>query len=212
MMRLRNLWRRYWLEIVAFSDLELFVWAIARRYFNRPASSLWRMVLDGAILISGIALAVMLKYLTKRWRETSAEKLRTLSRTLLKKLSERVLRLLEHWQLRRGRGAGDLLGGRTRIEYDAFGKRDRRRRQRRAAWKQLEDETGRIRWLYAGMIETRLRRGAHIRPCDTPDQIAQREDSSPEECELIGMYTDCRYNRPHELPEGAAERWRDRNT
>ena len=212
MMRFRKFLRRYWLEITAFLDLELFVWAISRRYLNRPATTQWRMVLDALILVSGIALAIMVKCLTKRWRETSAEKLRVLSRTLLKKLSERVLRWMEYWQLRRGRGAGDLLGGRTRIEYDPFGKRNRRRKQRRTAWKQLEDETGRIRWLYAGMIETRLRRGEHIRPCDTPDQIAQREDSGPEECELIEMYTDCRYNRPHELPEGAAGRWRDRNT
>lgn len=211
-MRLRKLLRRYWLQIAAFLDLELFVWAIARRYFNRPVAPLWRMVLDALILFSGIALAIMVKYLSRRWREASAEKLRGFSRTLIKKLSERVLRLLEHWQMRRGRGARDLLGGRTRIEYDPFGKRGRRRKQRRAAWKQLEDEATKIRWLYAGMIETRLRGGAHIRPCDTPDQIAQREDSSPEDCELIGMYTDCRYNRPHELPEGAAGRWRDRNT
>ena len=47
---------------------------------------------------------------------------------------------------------------------------------------------------------------------DACRSIAQREDTTPEECELIGMYTDCRYNRPHDLPEGNAARWRDRNT
>lgn len=211
-MRFLNFLKRHWLEIVAFFDLELFVWAITRRYLNRPAETLWRMVLDGVILVSGIALVILVKHLTARWRQASAEKLRELSRKLLRRVSERVLQMLERLQQRRGRGTGDLLGGRTRLEYDLFGKRERRRRQRRVAWKQLEDEAGRIRWLYADMIESRLRRGEHIRPCDTPDHIAHRENTTPEECELIGMYTDCRYNRPHELPQGNAARWRDRNT
>ena len=211
-MRFWSFLKRHWLELVAFCDLELFVWSITRRYYNRPATAFWRMVLDGIILVSGIALIIFTRYLTVRWRQRSIEKLRAVSRKLLRQLSERVLRMLERWQQRRGRGVGDLLGGRTRIEYDPFGKRERRRKQRRVAWKQLEDETGRVRWLYAGMIESRLRRGEHIRPCDTPDGIARRENTTSEECELIGMYTDCRYNRPHELPEGRAARWRDRNT
>ena len=211
-MRFLNFLKRHWLELVAFCDLELFVWSITRRYYNRPATAQWRMVLDGVILFSGIVLVICAKRLTERWRQHSIEKLRVMSRKLLRQMSERVLRILEHFQQRRGRGMGDLLGGRTRIEYDLFGKRERRKKQRRAAWKQLEDEAGRIRWLYAGMVETRLRRGEHIRPCDTPNHIAQRENTTPEECELIGMYTDCRYNRPHDLPEGNAARWRDRNT
>lgn len=202
--------REYWLELVAFVDLELFVWAITRRYYNRPTAELWRMILDGVIAFSGILLVLLCWRLSKKWRQRSAERLREFSRKILKKISERVLRALERWQRRRGRGAGDLLGGRTRIEYDLFGRR-RQRREKRASWRQLESEQARIRWLYAGMIESRLRRGQHIRPCDTPDRIAAREDTGEAEHELIGMYTNCRYNRPHDLPDGTAERWRDRN-
>ena len=203
--------KEYWLELVSFVDLELFVWAITRRYYNRPAVEWQRMLLDGVITVSGIVLGICTWHLTKKWRRRTATRLRELSRKILKRISERVLQVLERWQSRRGRGAGDLLGGRTRIEYDLFGHR-RRRREKRSSWKQLESEQERIRWLYAGMIESRLRRGHHIRPSDTPDRIAAREDTEEAECELIGMYTDCRYNKPHELPDGAAGRWRDQNT
>jgi len=204
--------KKYIMEIAAFLDLELFLWSITRRYYNRPAERLWQTVLDGIITVSGIVLCFFVWRLTKKWRHRSAELLREISRKLLRQFSERMLRLLERWQHRRGRGAGDLLGGRTRIEYDLFGRYGRRKKQRRQPWKQLEDESARIRWLYADMIDGRLRRGAHIRPSETPDQIARHEDITEGESELIGMYTECRYDRPHTMPAGTAQRWRDNNT
>lgn len=210
-MRIWQKIKEYRQELVAFCDLELFVWAITRRYYNRPTVEWRRMMLDGVITLSGIALGILTWRLSRKWRRRSSARLREFSHKLLKKLSERVLLILERWQSRRGRGAGDILGGRTRIEYDLFGRR-RQRREKRVGWKQLESEQARIRWLYACMIENRLRRGHHIRPSDTPDCIAAREDSAEAEVELIGIYTDCRYNRPHEMPDGVAGRWRDRNT
>lgn len=204
--------KKYWLEIVSFCDLELFVWAITRRYFEKPASRVAETVLDALIMVSGIALVIFVWRLSKKWRQQAAERVRALSRRLLRQLSERVMRILERWQRMRGRGADDLLGGRTRVEYDLFDSRGRRKKQKRAHWKQLESERERIRWLYAGMIEGRLKRGAHIRSAETPWQIARHEDSTPEQQELIDLYTDCRYDPRRQPTEGKAQRWKDNYT
>ena len=203
-------WKKYWLELIAFADLELFLWSATRRYWGEPIrSGVLRMLLDAVITVSGIALVIMIRRLTKKWRARTAGQVRMLSRRLMRRISERVMSILERWQRKLGRGAGDLLGGRTRMEFDLYGERVKRGRHRRAAWRQLESERERIRWLYAGMVETRLKRGALIRPSETPAQIARRQDSTPEQCELIALYEACRYDPRSEPPEGKAQQWRD---
>ena len=59
-------WKKYIMEIAAFLDLELFLWSITRRYYNRPAERLWQTVLDGIITVSGIALCFFVWRLTKK--------------------------------------------------------------------------------------------------------------------------------------------------
>ena len=208
-MRLWHFLKKYRAEIAAFFDLELFAWAISRRYLRTPPNETARIIWDAVIMFCAITLLLLARHLTKKWREQAKEQVRALSRRLLRRLSEQMLRLLEKWQRRRGRGEGDLLGGRTRIEYDLFGNRGRKKKNRRAAWKQLESERERIRWLYAGMIEERLKHGAHIRASETPEQIARHEDTTPEQTELIGLYEDCRYDPRRETPSGKAQRWKD---
>ena len=204
--------KKYWLELAAFADLELFVWSATRRYWGEPLKNkALETVLDALIMVSGIALCFFIWRLSKKWRERTAEQVRVLSRKLLRRISERVLQILERWQRRLGRNTGDLLGGRTRMEFDLYGDRGKRGKHRRAAWRQLESEREKIRWLYAGMVESRLKRGTHILPSDTPSQIARRKDSTPEQCELITWYEDCRYDPRRSPPEGAAQRWRDGN-
>ena len=58
-MRLIRKLKEYWMELVAFCDLELFVWSITRRYYNRPTESVRRMLLDGVITLSGIVLCIL---------------------------------------------------------------------------------------------------------------------------------------------------------
>lgn len=204
--------KKYWQEIADLAALELFVWSATRRYWGEAPAHRWgKIALDATIVISAVALAVLSWRLTKKWRSRTKERVRELSRKWMRRLSERVVHLLERWHRRRGNGGGDLLGGRTRVEYELYGDRARRGKHRRTAWRQLESERERIRWLYAGMVEGKLRHGSLIRPSETPAQIARRPDSTPEQCELIGMYEDCRYDPRRTPPEGTALRWKDNN-
>lgn len=202
--------KRYWQEILAFLDLELFVWLVNRRYWGDPLSDRLRMAADAAIMASGFLLLWFAYRLTRKWRSRLAEQVRASSRRLIRRVTERVLALLERWQQKYGRGAQDILGGRTRMEFDLFGNRGRRKRNRRAGWKQLETERERLAWLYAGMIETKLKRGAHIRPAETPRQIGAHPDNTPEQCELIGLYEMYRYDPRSQPPEGTAQALKDR--
>ena len=192
--------------------LELFVWSAVRRYWGEPPESrVAEIALGMTAMISGALLAVLIWRLTKKWREQTKDRVREFSRRLLRRISERVMQLLEKWQRKYGKTADDLLGGRTRMEFDLYGERGRRGKHRRAAWKQLESERERLAWLYAGMIESRLKRGAHILPSETPAQIARRKDTTPEQCELIELYESCRYDTRNDPPEGGAQRWKDSN-
>ncbi len=204
--------KKYWQEIAALVALELFVWSATRRYWGEPPESrAAEIALGMTAMVSGLALILLAWRLSKKWREQTKERVREFSRRLLRRISERVMQMLEKWQRKYGKGSDDLLGGRTRMEFDLYGDHARRGKHRRAAWKHLESERERICWLYAGMIESRLRRGALIRPSETPAQIAMRQDTTPEQSELIGLYESCRYDIRSDPPEGSAQRWRDNN-
>lgn len=204
--------KKYWLELTTFAMLELFVWSATRRYWGEPPESrVAEIALGMTAMISGFALVILVWRLSRKWREQTRERVRAFSRRLLRRISEHVMQILEKWQRKYGKGADDLLGGRTRMEFDLYGDRTRRGKHRRVAWKQLESERERLRWLYAGMIESRLKRGAHIRPSETPAQIAGHQDTTPEQSELIGLYETYRYDIHRDPPEGSAQRWRDNN-
>ena len=203
--------KKYRMELAAFVDLELFVWAATRRYWGKPPSKLAEMMLDAAIMASGLLLIFFAVRLTKKWRQRTSERIRLLSHRLLRRFSERMMQMVERWHRRRHRGGNDLLGGRTRMEFDLYGDRIKRSKRRRAAWKQLESERERLRWLYARMVEDRLKHGALILPSETPAQIYRRADSTPEQQILITQYEATRYDERQDPPEGAAQRWHDEN-
>lgn len=202
--------QKYRLEIAAFLDLELFLWSATRRYYEESLSRGTKTVLGTVTMLSGAALIPMVWRLSKKWRHRAAEKVRALSRRLMRRISERVMQLLERIQRLRGRDGSDLLGGRTRVEFDLYGDRDRRKKRRRVSWKQLESERERLRWLYAGMVETKLKHGVVILPAETPCHIAARKETSPEQQELIELYNMYRYDTREEPPEGTAGVWRAR--
>lgn len=203
--------KKYGLELAALADLELFVWAATRRYWGKPPSKAAEMALDAAIMASGLLLIFFALRLTKKWRQRTSERIRSLSHRLLRRFSERMMQMVERWQRRRRRGGDDLLSGRTRMEFDLYGDRIKRNKRRRVAWKQPEGERERLRWLYARMVEDRLKHGAWIRPSETPAQIYRREDSTPEQQILIAQYEAVRYDLRRDPPEGAAQRWHDEN-
>lgn len=203
--------KKYWLELAAFADLELFVWAATRRYWGKPPNKAAEMALDAAIMVSGPLLIVLVLKLTGKWRNRASERIRQLSHRLLRRFSERMMHIVERWQRRRRRGGEDLLGGRTHMEFDLYGDRVKRSKRRRTTWKQLENERERFRWLYARMVEDRLKHGVLIRPSETPAQIRYREDSTPEQKTLIDQYEVIRYDLRQDPPDGNAQRWRDEN-
>ena len=203
--------KKYGLELAAFADLELFVWATTQRYWGKPPSKVAEMALDAAIMVSGPLLIFFGLRLTGKWRRRATERLRSLSHRLLRRFSERMMHLVERLQRRRRSGSDDLLCGRTRMEFDLYGDRVKRNKRRRVSWKQLENERERLRWRYARMVEDLLKRGALIRPSETPAQIRQREDSTPEQRVLIDQYESVRYDLRQDPPEGAALMWRDEN-
>ena len=66
--------KKYWLELAAFADLELFVWSATRRYWGEPLKNkALETVLDATIMASGIALGFFIWRLSKKWRERTAE-------------------------------------------------------------------------------------------------------------------------------------------
>ena len=141
--------KKYGLELAALADLELFVWAATRRYWGKPPSKAAEMALDAAIMASGLLLIFFALRLTKKWRQRTSERIRSLSHRLLRRFSERMMQMVERWQRRRRRGGDDLLSGRTRMEFDLYGDRIKRNKRRRVAWKQLEGERERLRCMRA---------------------------------------------------------------
>ena len=199
--------KRYWQEIVAFLDLELFVWSATRRYWDTPKQDIARYTLDALIAFSGITLGILVWRLTKKWRKTTAHRMRELSRRWLRKVSQRVLAMLERLQQKYRRGAGDLLGGRTRVDFDMPWE-TLARRQRRRAWRQLESEREKLSWLYSDMVETRLKHGEFIRPADTPHMIANRESTTQPQKHMIDVYASYRYDPRRDVPQGVADELR----
>jgi hypothetical protein len=153
-----------------------------------PENILLRRIISFFLLCAFVAFLWSVRLIWRKYKKKIKEQIRL----AYMKLVSRLVTLLENIGVRRTRG--NILSGKTTVSFDFLKSRPGKKPARkRVKWRQLEDDSQRLGYLYGRMIEGKIDEGRDIRISETPDEIAGKNTTNETEGELFSCYSGHRY-------------------
>lgn len=133
-----------------------------------------------------------------KWRKKVSDSFRKIFERVRKLIAKVAEKIYDN-----SKDDGVLRRGKTTYIFEEREKRTNvsEKRRRPPKWRQLEEDRERMRYLYRGMITSRIKKGERIYSNETPSEIEEREERSPAEKELFQMYVDIRYDERKSVDE-----------
>lgn len=190
--KILNYFKENWRTLAFLTDTVAFVLQMYLFIEKRPENRMLQSVLLIVIVAEGIISWLLFRSLWRRkWRAEAAARMQKLFAGL-QKIIERIV---DKTGVKRSKNT--VLSGKTTVRFDkGFTEREtqRSRAERQPKWRQLTDNRGRMRFLYRGMIISKIKGGARIYSSDTPSYIESTQEKSQREQQLFDMYIRCRYD------------------
>ncbi len=193
---------KYWREGVCVILVSLFaqfaVWLVDKK----ADSSFERFILVALVFADFFALLFILREL---WRKKWKKALVKATRALMVKTSRFVIRLLEKWNIGKGKSKG-VLSASTVITFDGVSFERENKKARRRKWKHMQNTRERLGFLYKFMINERIKKGMRATSHDTPREISEMGENSAIEQELFELYINTRYDERIQPEEQTVQR------
>ena len=193
-LKILNYFKENWRNLAFLTDTVAFVLQMYLFIEKRPENRMLQSVLLIVIIAEGVVSWLLFRSLWRRkWRARATARMQRLFAGLQKFIE----RIVDKTGLQRKKSKNSILEGKTTIRFDKGG-RDREyervRAEKQPKWKHLSDNRGRMRFLYRGMIISKIRKGAQIYSSETPSEIERNQEKTPREQQLFDMYIRCRYD------------------
>ncbi len=190
--KILNYFKENWRELLLLTLSVSFVLHLYLFTVSRPEGSFAQSVSIIVIVAEAVASwKLFLAVWRRKWRARATER--------MQRVFSRLQRFIEKLVDKTGgkKSKNSILEGKTTIRFDKSNfarENDKARAQRQPKWKQLSDNRSRMRFLYRGMIISKIKKGAKIYSSETPCEIDCRQEKSQREQELFDMYVRCRYD------------------
>lgn len=192
--KILNYFKENWRFLAFLTDTVTFVLQMFLFIERRPENRMLQSVLILVIAAEGVISWLLFRSLWRRkWRARATARMQK----VFARLQKFIERIVDKTGLGRKKSKNSVLEGKTTIRFDkGRGEREyeRVRAEKPPKWKHLSDNRGRMRFLYRGMIVSKIRKGATIYSSETPSEIEKNQEKSPREQQLFDMYIRCRYD------------------
>ena len=190
--RLADFFKNTWRELLLLTLSVAFVLQMYLFAEKRPESSLMQSLALLSIIAEAVGIFLLFRSLWRRkWRRSFAKG--------MQRVFGRLQKVLERFADKLGinKSKNRVLEGKTTIRFDkSYGEREsvKPRAVRPPKWKHMEDERGRMRYLYRGMMTGKIRSGESVYGFSTPTELKKTHGKTDGEKELFEMYIRCRYD------------------
>ena len=190
--KILNYFKENWRELLLLTLTVSFVLHLYLFTVSRPEGSFAQSVSIIVVVAEGVASwKLFLSVWRRKWRARATER--------MQRVFSRFQRFIEKIVDKTGmkKSKNSILEGKTTVRFDKSNfarETDKVRAQRQPKWKQLSDNRSRMRFLYRGMIISKIKKGSKIYSSETPCEIDCRQEKSEREQELFDMYIRCRYD------------------
>ncbi len=208
---IKRFFAKYWREAGFAASVLGFITIAYYFTYERPEDRFEQSLMILGMMVFG-ALSVFFFRLVwkKKWKEKVTEG--------LQKVFARLQRIVERVSTKLGlnkRSKKSVLEGKTKIIFEKSVERETKRvktEPKPPKWGRLNDNRERVRYLYRGMANDKIRRGERIYRFETPNELGERQKSGSAEKKLIEVYSSCRYDeRKSPDPKTVAELKRELN-
>ena len=190
--RLAEYFKSTWRELLLLTLTVSFALLMYLFAEKRPEGSLLQSFSLIAIIAHAVGIYFLFRSLWRRkWRNSFAKS--------MQKVFGRLQKVLERFADKIGinKSKNRVLEGKTTVKFDkSFGEKEwvKPHAIRPPKWKHMTDERGRMRYLYRGMITSKIRTGESIYGFDTPSELKETHGKTDSENQLFDMYVRCRYD------------------